>query len=478
MPASVRFDLDSRSGHRPAPRVRTSGLSFLAELARATIARQQRALGTFVGTPWSRGADGAATERVAALRPGTSSEQQDEPTLETERSNALQPTGKQAHDGDKSPSMPPLWKEHWQEPSGPAQEPSDAHAQGSTASPLSSFTKVTVTPDTAPAGPLPGVASVDGKLPNGIPWRLEDYPRPPGDTGRSFHWIPTIQSDPATVDRFVREAKQMGASWMVILNDGTNIGNNDYLVRRLVENGIEPIMRIYTHRGEPITGDLVGMVRHYTALGVRYFQPYNEPNLPEENPDGRVSVASYVDRWIPAARAILEGGGLPGLGALAPGAPVDDVAFLRSTLRQLRSRGETDLLDRAWISMHNYTFNRPIDYQEDSNGFLKFRWYDRLVRQELGRSLPIIGTEGGPRLGDRIDPRFPPVDENRRNQLTLDTFRYLERREPYLFAHTQWVLANEAGGGHDPSWRDHALFRPDGSPTVLAQMLRVSEVNS
>jgi hypothetical protein len=40
-------------------------------------------------------------------------------------------------------------------------------------------------------------------------------------------------------------------------------------------------------------------------------------------------------------------------------------------------------------------FNHPLDYAEDSNGYLKFRWYDRIVREKLGRPMPIIGTEGG-----------------------------------------------------------------------------------
>ncbi len=333
-------------------------------------------------------------------------------------------------------------------------------------------------PAVTPSRIISGLEGLVAPSATSAPWHLDDYPRPVGDTGRGFHWIPTLHSDLAIVDRFVAEAKKMGASWMVFLNDGTRIGDNDYLVRQLVQNQIEPVMRIYTPRGSPITGDLTAMVRHYASLGVHYFQPYNEPNLPDENPDGQVSVTSYVDRWIPAARAILAGGGLPGLGALAPGAPVDDVAFLRSTLDEMRRRGAADLLDRAWISLHNYTFNRPVSYQDDSNGFLKFRWYDQVAREELGRSLPIISTEGGPRLGDHVDSRYPAVDELRRDAIASAAFEYLPHREPYFFAHTQWVLANEAGGGHDSAWSADALYRPDGSPTPLARMLQSPEVDA
>ena len=338
-----------------------------------------------------------------------------------------------------------------------------------------------VAPTVAPTpAPFPAFAAVDPATvatsptvdaANGTTWPLSDYPRPVGDTGRGFDWIPTLQSDPSTVDHYVSEAKKMGASWVVFLNDNTQVGNNDYLVQQLVANHIEPVMRIYTSHGHPITGDLTSMVQHYVNLGVHYFVPYNEPNLPGENPNNQVSVSGYVDRWIPAARAIVAGGGLPGLGALAPGAPVDDVGFLRSTIQEIQSRGATDLLNHGWIAMHNYTFNRPINYQADSNGFLKFRWYNQVVQSTLGKSLPIIGTEGGPRMGDRLDSSYPAVDQARRDQLVQDSLAYLPKREPYLFANSIWVLANQAGGGNDPRWNADALFGPGGTPTPLAQQL-------
>ncbi len=349
---------------------------------------------------------------------------------------------------------------------------------------LPSLPSLPALPRVDPSGIVSGVLGLlPGAAPppttdSSAPMALSDYPRPAGDTGRGFHWIPTLHQDPAVVDAFVQKAKQLGASWITFLNDGSQVGDNDYLVQKLVQNGIEPVMRIYTPHGQPIGGDLTGMVQHYAALGVHYFLPYNEPNLPDENPDGQVSVSGYVDRWIPAAKAILAGGGLPGIGGLAPGAPVDDVQFLHATLDEIKRRGAGDLLDKAWISVHNYTFNRPADYQADSNGFLKFRWYDQVARQVLGRDVPIISTEGGPRLGDDVDHRYPPVDEARRDQIAADTFAYLDHREPYFFAQTQWVLANQAGGGHDQAWNADALYGANGTPTTLAQMLQNQEATA
>jgi hypothetical protein len=75
------------------------------------------------------------------------------------------------------------------------------------------------------------------------PMSLGAYPHPNGDNGRGMHWIPTTSQSTDAVDRFVAEAKRMGVKWVTFLNDGANVGQNDYLVKKLVGAGIEPIMR-------------------------------------------------------------------------------------------------------------------------------------------------------------------------------------------------------------------------------------------
>jgi hypothetical protein len=317
--------------------------------------------------------------------------------------------------------------------------------------------------------PTPGVEPATPISPKNSALRIEDYPRPPQDNGRGLHWIPTLRSDQETVDRFVKAAVDMKAKWVVFLNDGTKIGDNDYLVSKLVANGIMPIMRIYTPNGRPIQGDVEALVRHYRALGVQYYQLYNEPNLREENEGRPPSVNRYLDLWIPAAEAVVRGGGLPGFGALAPGGDYDDLQFLSDFLDGLKARGRTDLLDRAWVALHNYSWNRPNEFSEDSNGFLKFRWYDRLLRQKIGRSLPIISTEGGAYPGNQEDPRLPPNDEATSIKRVLDSYLYMRQAEPYYFAYTYWVLANDASGLTGP-WSHQALYR-NGQWTPLAQAL-------
>ncbi len=289
------------------------------------------------------------------------------------------------------------------------------------------------------------------------PLDLSEYPQPPDNNGRGIHWIPTTSSPPEVVDRFVAEARRMGIRWVTFLNEGTQIGANDYLVKRLVESGIMPVMRIYTDGGSPIQGDLAALVRHYRDLGVYYFQLYNEPNLRVENQGKMPDVGRYLDLWLPAARIVAANGGYPGFGALSPQGDVDDLTFLREALRQIKARGAVDVLNRAWLSVHNY-----------GPDFLRVRQYDEILREELGRSLPQIGTEAGVYAG-------PNLSEQEQVRILSEAYRYMERREPYYMAYTYWVIANMAGGGHDPAWEYQALFRADGTVNPLVKILR-SEV--
>jgi hypothetical protein len=274
-----------------------------------------------------------------------------------------------------------------------------------------------------------------------------------------MHWIPTVSSSPAVVDKFVAQLKAMHVKWVTFLNDGTNNSSNDYLVKQLTANGMEPVMRIYTPGLQPISGDLGALVRHYKSLGVSYFQLYNEPNVTAENNGQAPDVKRYLDLWLPAAKIVADNGGYPGFGALSPGGQYPDTGFLGDALDQIRARGQTGVLDHAWLDIHNYQGNRQLS---DPAGFSRYKVYADVLQQKLGRLMPMIGTEGGTFTDSS-------TDETQRVGLVTDTYRYMENREPYNFAYSYWVIANQAGGGHDPAWEWQALIHPNSqSPLVNA----------
>ena len=92
--------------------------------------------------------------------------------------------------------------------------------------------------------------------------------------------------------------------------------------------------------------------------------------------------------------------------------------------------------------------------RDDHGGWLSFQHYDNLNRHHLGRSLPMLATEGGYWVGDDGDARYPATTPNLHMAQTLEAARMLmgtSTRYPaapdYLFCVAFSVLANQQLGG-------------------------------
>ncbi len=356
---------------------------------------------------------------------------------------------------------------------------------------------------------------------------LSAYPRPPRDNGWGIHWTPTLFSQPPeVVDRLVGEIEDMGLRWVKLMQPDEPKLEHTYLIEQLTQRGIMPVLRIYRPFNDPYE-HLDVIVREGIARGVYYYELYNEPNIAGEaggwRPGEEISVARIADLWIPAARQIAALGGYPGLPTLAPGGSYDDMKFLAEFLDLLKQRGALDTLDRAWVPLHNYFFNHPLNYpedpvnlwsvlltpaeiserglsaadveainrarqisrlpreqggyyvgdtiDEDSNGFRKFGAYRNILYTRIGREIPIITTEGGAIVGAREDPRYPPVTEADVVRRTQAAFQYmLDEAPPYYFAFMPWLLSNLDSGGSNPAWEGAAWYQAGGGPrpVVLA----------
>ncbi|MHB0876524.1 MAG: DUF5585 domain-containing protein [Anaerolineae bacterium] len=358
---------------------------------------------------------------------------------------------------------------------------------------------------------------------------LSAYPRPAGGNTRGIHWAPTLFAQPTEmVDRFVSEAQAMGMGWAKLMQGDAPKLEHEYLIGELRERGIVPILRVFKARNEPYQ-NLAELIRLGGQAGVSYYELYNEPNLSGESggwaPGESISVTRMVDLWIPAAEAVSVAGGLPGLPSLSPGGDYDDNVFLREFLRELKSRGRLDLLYQAWLPLHNYFLNHPLDYPydevnldsvplsqdeiarrgltadqvgridearrnsrlprsqggyyvgdtiyADSNGFLKFQAYARILEEEVGFLIPIITTEGGAIIGSAEDPRYPAIGEDDLVEMTVGAFRYLEENQPaYYFAFCPWLMANRAGNSISAAWEGAAWYKPDGSTLAVVPALK------
>lgn len=282
--------------------------------------------------------------------------------------------------------------------------------------------------------------------------RLSRFPRPASDNGRGLHWFPTTGQKPQVIDRFVPELRAMHIHWLVILQ-GTeewDLDANDYLVEQLLSERIVPVMRIEARVGALDLGRLNRVVEHYRAKGARYFQLFNEPNVPEEwSTQGPRTPEEFIRYWIPAAEVVARNGGLPGLAPLSPNQA--DELFLDSALHVLLKQGRYDLINIMWLAIHNYG-------GMDEAGFLRYQRYARVVKNALGQNLPMLATEGG--MGDALTS----------GDTVVAAFEHMQAREPWMLAYCPWLIGNMAGGGHDETWEAAGWFQANGPLPIVERI--------
>lgn len=314
---------------------------------------------------------------------------------------------------------------------------------------------------------------------------LAEYPRPPGDTGIGFHWHPEVWfNDPPTLARFLPELKAMGTSWLCVICALDRFPRE--FLEGLIQNRIEPIVRIEGGVGPIDQTQLLGFCRQYTAVGGHYLHVYNEPNLREEwgQWDANALPERFMNHLLPALETMASVDGLiPVFTPLAPGGHYWDLPFLETCLRLIVQKKKEHLFDRLAIGIHNYAFNRlptygrggravwpcARDYEqrpgcEDQAGFWLFEWYDEIVRGIVGRSLPMICGENGALLGSAQDPGRPAVDEALHAQRTSEMAQLLmsDQCPPYVFNNAFWLLVAKDG----TQWTKDRWYNADGAPRL------------
>lgn len=247
-------------------------------------------------------------------------------------------------------------------------------------------------------------------------------------------------------------------------------------------------------------------IKKLIDLGVLYFETNNEPDNPVEwkqhaiprAADGAPSLEEAAKlialNWLFDARFIIEAGGYPALPAVSSGSEMDLLGALASLGRQ------DILLDGCWIAVHNFGQNRPLNFPNDrvnQNGaplspqeydfgpltewvwwdptlgrantldeinalraarknagqviaqdhaaFRAYEYVDALAKKYLGRSVPIIATEGGYQVGRRTDLRYPRITPALQADLTVTLYEFMQRDAPdYYFASCPWLLVGNS----------------------------------
>ena len=343
--------------------------------------------------------------------------------------------------------------------------------------------------------------------------RLEEFPRPKDDNGRGVHWSASVYHPSGSeLDFWLQELQAMQIKWVKLLDDGGSASME--LCQRLLEADIMPVVRLYREAPNPghISGREEETVRRLRDVGVRYFETNNEPDLAGEwqgghRPDNWLNIV--VDNFIFDADRLLALDALPALPAMGPGSA-------HNALAVVIERGRRDLFERgAWIAIHNYTLNHPLDYpydpvnqngqpliqeeydallaeevepdapsfawdsqpldlinrwratdknpgatvQTDSHGFLGYLRAHEMIEKTLGFDVPIISTEAGPVVGWHDDRRYPRLTPNMHRDWLIRIFRFMqEQAPPWYFAICPWLLASYRMNDFNPTWEQMSWY--------------------
>ena len=359
---------------------------------------------------------------------------------------------------------------------------------------------------------------------------LRDYPRPKGDTGIGVHWsagFPTAAGLAQIRDVWAPELQALGVKWVKIARHDGALD----LAELLLSRDIMPIVRLQRPQPNPSRLDetLLRAVKDHVAAGVRYFEFSSDPDRAAEWQGGYVpgdALEIVARNAIADMEAILACGGFPGIPAVSPASRWDIVG-------EICRLGRRDLLAQpVWQAVHNYSFNRPLDYPADAGNregkpcsadfygrlageawegdawggwslervneerreranpaltafedpacWRAYERYDQLIRRQIGRSLPILATENGPLVGQRADTRYPAVTPQLHMAHTLEACRLMmgasarfDHAPDYYFCTAFWLLGNYALGNWTPEWESQAWYSsrwPGGQLPIVAAL--------
>lgn len=328
--------------------------------------------------------------------------------------------------------------------------------------------------------------------------QLDQFPRPRGDSGVGFHYCADLDHyDRQSLNYWLGELEELGASWLV-LPSTLDRPVPDSFLRALIAARIEPVVKIDVTPIRPVDReDLLTVCRAYAECGVYYVQVYDEPNRATRWRIADWAAPSLVERFadmlFPALETVQRAGLVPLISPLAPGGHYWDLAFLTQLLDLLARDGRRQSLDRLGLCIHTHVGNRPISWgkggperwpyvrpyecpagSQDQRGFCLHEWYDAIVREHLGESLPMISAETVLTPGAQDDPSFPVADEMTHSARSVDIARAVMDGEipDYLFSVAFYTLTS---GSSDSAEVDAWYKRDESTLPVVAEMKRLKK---
>ncbi len=318
-----------------------------------------------------------------------------------------------------------------------------------------------VTPKSSPSPTAAPVLQLRTDLP-AIP--LPNWPRPANDNGRCIHFLPQPYYSQRDFDIQIPRMKDLQMRWVLALYADEN--QLRLAARQFQAAGIMPIWRRML-RADQHYYDWPRDIQILKDAGLPpYFQLFNEPGNPDEWGSGKeVNISQWADNFIGTAKDVYNAGGYVGL-------QVTDPDELRLVIdRTLAMKGDR-MFQRFFFVPHSYPLNHPPTYVEDENAVLGFRMFADVFQEKLGFVPPFIVGEGGWKIGEQEDNRFPKIDEKLEADYYVQLFNWfrppgkLSDGKPlpdYLFAFCPWLIASQTTAG---AWYDS--FEGERTQTIQA----------
>jgi len=279
---------------------------------------------------------------------------------------------------------------------------------------------------------------------------LSFYPRPPVDTGMALHdhhWDSASPPDPYEHARNLRKA---GFSWYKFLVGGTNkVGR----VRIYAEHGIMPVIRMYAPRPHPNWLPNSGEVAAYVAVGGKYFEIGNEPNLVDEV-QGHINPEADAAQWIRGSDIVKSVGGIPVVFACTPGGHMNHRVYTNRFLAEVKRLGRLDSFNRSVLGIHPRPLNNPPSQPRDTGNppntttWLEYTWYREAYYNYLGWRIPLIATEHGYSGRGQENGEHPPMNDTTWAEWNKELFEQFNPSHPKavpaeFLAACYWIEINE-----------------------------------
>jgi hypothetical protein len=313
-----------------------------------------------------------------------------------------------------------------------------------------------------------------------IDWPTEPPPGNDYQMLKGAHAAPTPTQQEGA-NNLIGKLNSLGIKWFKILSSGQP--ENVRLCESLIENGITPVVRLYTHEQFPnsMSDTLMQHVFDLIDVGVLYFEIGNEPNLPHEwlyHYKDRVDfndselIQLCANSWIKDAKPILARGGRPGIYAMAP-TDVNGVNPTYSSVNWLSrlvyaiynswgDRGELRGLinsGQIWLATHSAAFNRPFNFDPFGDIYMDdmcLRGYQigkDIVETTIGVShVDIINTEGGDH----------DYDESTWGDRVVEMYKFLGEQGD-MMAMCPWTFS-DYGLDANSTWHGSGWYRADNTP--------------